>query len=60
MEKFTSPSSQLCERRRDREICNNLQVCPEDELCHFSCDNLCCWLTAWNFFLDWLGNCSQK
>lgn len=22
------------------------------ELCHFSCNSLCCWLTAWNFFLD--------
>lgn len=30
------------------------------EFCHFSCNSLCCWLTAWNFFLDWAGNYSQK
>lgn len=22
------------------------------ELCHFSCNNLCCWLREWNFSLD--------
>lgn len=60
MEKFTLFSSQLCEWRRDGEICNHLQVCPEDELCHFSCNNLCCWLTAWNFLLDWVGDYSWK
>ena len=28
-------SSQLCECRRDGEICNNLQVCPEDGVVSF-------------------------
>lgn len=35
MEKLTPCSSQLCECRRDGEICNNLQVCPEDGVVSF-------------------------
>lgn len=35
VEKLTSSSSQLCEWRRDGEICNNLQVCPEDGVVSF-------------------------
>lgn len=60
MEKFTPFFIQLREWKRNGSICYNLQVRPEDELCHFSCNNLCCWLTAWNFLLDWVGNYSQK
>lgn len=35
MEKLDTFPHQLCECRRDGEICNNLQVCPEDEVVSF-------------------------